>query len=57
MEEGTIQLTLRNPLEKMVVQEPAKPAVKRAPRVRRPPTNTTITVIRGTKVEKTKVKI
>ena len=60
MEEGTIQLTLRNPLEKMVVQAPEKPAVKavkRAPRVRRPPTDTTITVIRGTKVEKTKVKI
>lgn len=57
MEEGTIQLTLRNPLEEIVAQEPAKPAVKRAPRVRRPPTDTTITVIRGTKVEKTKVKI
>lgn len=57
MEEGTIQLTLRNPLEEIVAQEPAKPAVKRAPRVRRPPTDTTIIVIRGTKVEKTKVKI
>jgi len=57
MEEGTIQLTLRNPLEEIVAQEPAKPAVKRAPRVRRPPTDTTIIVIKGTKVEKTKVKI
>jgi pilus assembly protein CpaB len=58
-EEGTIQLTLRNPLEEQVAeQEPAKSApkkvVRRAPR---PPSDTTVTVIRGTHVEKTKVKI
>ena len=57
-EEGTIQLTLRNPLEEMVVKEEPKPAakkvVRRAPRAR---TDTTITLIKGTNVEKTKVKI
>ena len=56
-EEGTIQLTLRNPLEQKVVKEPAKPASKPVRRSRRLPTNTTILVIRGTSVEKTKVKI
>jgi len=57
-EEGTIQLTLRNPLEQMVAMEEPKPApkrtVRRAPRA---PTNTTITLIKGTSVENTKVKL
>lgn len=57
-EEGTIQLTLRNPLEKMVVEEPVKPVTKKVVRrIRRAPTDTTIIVIKGTRVEKTKVKI
>lgn len=60
-EEGTIQLTLRNPLEPeaVVVAEPPPPP---APRpvvrpVRRPtPTETTVTVIRGTRVDTTKTR-
>jgi pilus assembly protein CpaB len=56
-EEGTIQLTLRNPLEKVVAQEPAKIKKVVRRRVRRAPTDTTIIVIKGTSVEKTKVKI
>ena len=56
MEEGSIQLTLRNPLEEVVVKAPEPK--KAAPRkVRRARTDTTITVIKGTAVEKTKVKI
>jgi pilus assembly protein CpaB len=56
-EEGSIQLTLRNPLEEMVVKaEPAPKKVVR--RVRRAPKrDTEITIIRGTKVNKTKAKI
>jgi pilus assembly protein CpaB len=57
-EEGTIQLTLRNPLDTMVVKEEPKPApkkvVRRAPR---PRTDTTVVIIKGTKVKKTKAKI
>jgi pilus assembly protein CpaB len=56
--EGEIQLTLRNPLEKLAVAEP-KPAPKRVVRkARRAPrsTSTTVTVIRGTKVDTTKTK-
>lgn len=57
-EEGTIQLTLRNPLDEMVAKEEPKPAPKKAVRkAYRPPTNTTVTLIKGTSVEKTKVKI
>ena len=56
-EEGTIQLTLRNPLEKEVVVEappPApRPVARPAPRPRGP-TETTITIIRGTTVDTTK---
>lgn len=59
--EGEIQLTLRNPLEADQEPEPvaeSKPAPK--PVVRQPsrPRNssTTVTVIRGTKVDKTKTK-
>jgi len=59
--EGTIQLTLRNPLDDeipVVVPEPAPAPVKVAkatprPRPSRPPT---VTIIRGTRVEETKTK-
>jgi pilus assembly protein CpaB len=63
-EEGTIQLTLRNPLEQRVADVP-EPAAKRAPAVmarqstgrRRPrSTTTTVTVIRGTHVNTQKAK-
>jgi pilus assembly protein CpaB len=58
MEEGSIQLTLRNPLEEEVVVVKVVAPKKAAPRkVRRARTDTTITVIKGTQVEKTKVKI
>lgn len=56
--EGTIQLTLRNPLaEEEVAPPPPKPQVvaRRAPRPRTPPP-TEIMVIRGTSVDKTKTK-
>ncbi len=58
--EGQIQLTLRNPMQSEPEPEPevvAKPAPKKP--VRRPPsrpTSTTVIVIRGTKVDKTKTK-
>jgi len=56
-EEGTIQLTLRNPLdaevEKPVVVAKAAPKKKR---VYRPSTTDTIVMIKGTKVSKNKVK-
>jgi pilus assembly protein CpaB len=63
--EGEIQLTLRNPLEveaepepepEPVVEEPAKPAVVRRPAPRPVDRSTTITVIRGTKVDEKKTK-
>ena len=59
--EGEIQLTLRNPLERLVVEEPkpkakAKPVVVRRAAPRPRSTSKTITVIRGTKVESTKTK-
>lgn len=59
-EEGTIQLTLRNPLDTMVVEEKVEPppAPKTVP-VRRAaprPRDTTVTIIRGTQVEKQKAK-
>lgn len=58
-EEGTIQLTLRNPLDNLVAEEkepeaapaPKAPVIKRAPR-----RNTEVTIIRGTRVEKKKAK-
>lgn len=58
-EEGTIQLTLRNPLDTMVAED--KPEPKPAPKkvIRRappPPKDTTVTIIRGTSVAKTKAK-
>jgi len=55
--EGTIQLTLRNPLEPDYVPPPApkKRVVTRTP-VKRPPPPAEITVIRGTTVGKTKTK-
>jgi pilus assembly protein CpaB len=57
--EGTIQLTLRNPMEPQYVPPPAAPpkrvaAKKHAPRRAPPPPE--ITVIRGTTVVKTKPK-
>ncbi len=55
-EEGSIQLTLRNPLDD-AVPVVAKAAPKAAPRkVYRPSTTQTIMVIRGTKVSKNKVQ-
>jgi pilus assembly protein CpaB len=62
--EGDIQLTLRNPLEKLsepVVKEEVKPApTKKVVRTRAPArqssSSTTVTVIRGTQVDKTKTK-
>ena len=56
--EGTIQLTLRNPLEPDYIPPPVAPPKKRlvrAPAPRRP-APTEITVIRGTSVAKTKTK-
>lgn len=62
-EEGSIQLTLRNPLDnedEVVVEEKvekpaAKPVVVRRPAPRRP-TSSTVTIIRGTNVSETKTK-
>ena len=54
--EGTIQLTLRNPEEQDVV---APPPVKRTVRKRapaRPSTDSSVEIIRGTEVKKTKTK-
>lgn len=59
-EEGTIQLTLRNPLseekKEKVAGEPAPPPrpVVRPARRRSQPQETTITIIRGTTVDRTK---
>ena len=55
-EEGTIQLTLRNPNDTKVAE--VKPAPKKTPvkRVYRAPTTTEITIIKGTSVNKTKAK-
>jgi len=56
--EGTIQLTLRNPLEPDYVPPPApakKRVVRTAPRRKAPPPPE-VTVIRGTSVAKTKTK-
>jgi pilus assembly protein CpaB len=59
-EEGTIQLTLRNPLDTMVAEEKPEPAPAPKPVIRRaapkPSTDTTVTVIRGTRVETKKAK-
>lgn len=53
--EGSIQLTLRNPEEEDPVEEPAKRVVKkRAPA--RPSTDSSVEIIRGTEVRKTKTK-
>ena len=61
-EEGSIQLTLRNPNEEeeeivVAKQEPApaKPVVVRRAPPRRP-TTSTVTIIRGTNVSETKTK-
>ncbi len=56
-EEGSIQLTLRNPLEELVAEAAPEPK-KVVRRVRRAPKrDMEITIIRGTKVHKTKAKI
>ena len=56
--EGTIQLTLRNPLEQEIVPPPAPPKkrVVRSRPTKRPPPPTEVIVIRGTTVGKTKTK-
>lgn len=57
--EGTIQLTLRNPLEQEVVAPPAPPPtprVVRRPAPKRTPPPAEVTVIRGTTVGKAKTK-
>jgi len=53
--EGTIQLTLRNPEEEDIVPEPVKRTVK-APVRRQAPTDSSVEIIRGTDVKKTKTK-
>ena len=55
--EGTIQLTLRNPLAKEVEEPPPPPrvVVRQAPRPR-PAPPTEVMVIRGTSVDKTKTR-
>ena len=61
-EEGSIQLTLRNPLDEEpeeVVAEEAKPAPKRDVVVRKAPSRpkqSTVTIIRGTNVSEAKTK-
>ena len=61
--EGEIQLTLRNPLEAEPEPEPepvakpvSKPAVVRRPARKPSSSSTTVTVIRGTKVDTKKTK-
>ena len=56
--EGTIQLTLRNPLEPEYVppEPPPKKQVARRPAAKRPPPSAEVTVIRGTTVGKAKTK-
>jgi len=53
--EGSIQLTLRNPEEEDIVPEPVKRTVK-VPARRRAPTDSSVEIIRGTDVTKTKTK-
>ena len=53
--EGTIQLTLRNPEEEDIVPEPVKRTVK-APVRRKAPTDSSVEIIRGTDVKRTKTK-
>lgn len=53
--EGTIQLTLRNPEEEEIVPEAPKRVVRARAPVRRP-TDTSVEIIRGTDVKKTKTK-
>lgn len=53
--EGSIQLTLRNPEEEDIVPEPVKRTV-RAAVPRRAPAESSVEIIRGTDVKKTKTK-
>ncbi len=56
--EGTIQLTLRNPLDTIVPVEPPKPApVRRVVRRAAPRRDPTVTIIRGTQVQTEKTKL
>jgi pilus assembly protein CpaB len=60
-EEGSIQLTLRNPLEEEIIEEEVvepktKVAVRRAP-ARARPKESSVTIIRGTNVSETKTKV
>ena len=55
--EGSIQLTLRNPEEEDIVPpEPVKKRVVRARAPRKAPTDSSVEIIRGTDVKKTKTK-
>jgi len=60
-EEGSIQLTLRNPAELQVAEVPKvaakKAAPKPAPRRNWSPSTAEVQIIRGTRVDKTKAKI
>ncbi|MBT8103945.1 MAG: Flp pilus assembly protein CpaB [Gammaproteobacteria bacterium] len=53
--EGSIQLTLRNPEQEDIVPEPVKRTVRR-PTPRKAPTDSSVEIIRGTDVKKTKTK-
>ncbi|MBT8079042.1 MAG: Flp pilus assembly protein CpaB [Gammaproteobacteria bacterium] len=54
--EGSIQLTLRNPDTEEVIPEPVKKPVVRTPRKRTAPSSSTVEIIRGTDVKKTKTQ-
>ena len=58
-EEGSIQLTLRNPLEEeeVVVEEKSAPPIRRVVRAPARPRQTTVTIIRGTNVSETKTTL
>ena len=59
-EEGSIQLTLRNPLEEeeiVVVEEKAAPPKRRVVQAPARPRQTTVTIIRGTNVSETKTTL
>jgi pilus assembly protein CpaB len=54
--EGSIQLTLRNPEEEDVIPEPVKKRVVRARAPTQAPVDSSVEIIRGTDVKKTKTK-
>ena len=56
--EGTLQLTLRNPLDVVKIVKKKKKKTKRKLRVKvKPPEPPTVTIIRGTTVDKTRTKL